>query len=185
MAVSVVGFLCVTSTACSQTSEVQKDIPGHLDRVAAANGQRSYFLGRSYSGIDLTFVEDDGSFFVYGTCEVQGESGCAPPIQVQNDPANLPGAVRGCSRLADIRGVPAVSLGGGLVLFTKDVAVTIFPDGEVTSDGDLRSMAEVLRPVSGPADVSKPLPAPANDLLDTIAAKCGASPGDHGKPIED
>jgi hypothetical protein len=101
---------------------------------------------------------------------------------MQNGPEDLLGAVRGCSRLPDIRGVPAVSWGGGLVLFTHDSAVRIFDDG---TGGDLRSMAEALRPVSGPADVTKPLPAPARDMLDTIATKCGASPGDHGVPIED
>ena len=40
----------------------------------------------------------------------------------------MPATVSGCSRLPDIRGVPAVSLGGGVVLFTHDSTVTIFDD---------------------------------------------------------
>ena len=104
-----------------------------------------------------------------------------PPIQVQNGSTNMTGAV-GCGRLADIRGVPAVSFGGGLVLFTKDSTVTIFDDGR---GEDLRSVADALRPVSGPADVTKPLPAPATDILDTIAENCGTTPGDFGPPIEE
>jgi hypothetical protein len=184
MAVSVVGILCLTSGACSQSTQPQKDISARLARVAAAKGPPSYFLGRSYAGIDLTAVEDGGALFVYGTCEYQGDGGCATPIQVQNSPEDLPGAVRGCSRLRDIRGVPAVSFGGGLVLFTRGSAVRIFDDGTGTG-GDLRSMAEAVRPVAGPADTAEPLPAPTKDMLDTIAAKCGASPGDHGRPIED
>ena len=84
-------------------------------------------------------------------------------------------------------------MGGGVVLFTHDSTVTIFDDKfdqsfeDSFDDGtsrDLRSMAEALRPVSGPADITKPLPAPVNapaeDLLDTIATQCGAHPGDHG-----
>ena len=181
MAVSVVAILSLTCTACSQSTQPQKDLSGRPEKVAAAEGPPSYFLGRSYAGIDLTAVEDRGALFVYGTCEYQDEGGCAPPIQVQNGPENLRGVVAGCSRLPDIRGVPAVSWGGGLVLFTAESAVRIFDDG---TGRDLRSMAEELRPVAGTEDLTKPLPAPGQDRLDTIAAKCGATPGDHGKPIE-
>ena len=80
-----------------------------------------------------------------------------------------------------------------MVLFTHDSTVTIFDDKfdqsfeDSFEDGtsrDLRSMAEALRPVSGPADITRPLPAPVNapatDLLDTIDTQCGAHPGDHG-----
>jgi hypothetical protein len=152
--------------------------------VAAANGRPSYFRGRSYAGIDLTAVEDEGDLFIYGTCEYRGDGGCAPPRQVQNGPEHLSGAVRGCARLRDIRGVPAVSLGGGVVLFKRGSAVKIPDDGTGTG-GDLRNMAQAVRPVSGPADVTRPLPAPTKYVLNTLAAKCGAGPGDHGRPIED
>jgi hypothetical protein len=37
-------------------------------------------------------------------------------------------------------------------------------------------MAEGLRPVSGPADVTKP-PSPPKDVLATIANKCRPAPG--------
>jgi hypothetical protein len=179
--------LCLTSTACSE------DISGGLETVEAAEGPPSYFLGRSYAGLDLTHVEaagsdpdmpEEGAFFVYGDCDA-GSEGCSPPIEVQNGPAenSLKGAVIGCGRLADVRGVPAVLWGDGLVLFTQDSTVTIFKGGADSPGGDLRSMAEALRPVSGPADVTKPLPAPAKDILDTIAKNCGAAPGDHGAPI--
>ena len=155
-AVNLAGVLCLTSTACSsaQRSQPQSDLSERLETMAAAKGRPLYFLGRSFDGIDLTSVE--GGDFFYGTCEFEGEGGCAPPIQVQNGSTNMTGVV-GCGRLADIRGVPTVSLGGGLVLFTVDSTVTIFDDG---AGRDLRSMAEALRPVSGPADVTKPLPAP-------------------------
>ena len=181
LAVSVVGILCLTSTACSSDTQPQKDLSDRLEKVAAAKGPPSYFLGRSYAGIDLFAVEDEGADYSYGSCDTSG-GGCGSPIQVHNGPVNLTGDVRGCSRLPEIRGVPAVSWGDGLVLFTHNSAVSI---AEHVTGEDLRSMAEALRPVSGPADTTKPLPAPAKDMLDTIATKCGASPGDQGKPIED
>ncbi|RYP88340.1 hypothetical protein EKO23_03150 [Nocardioides guangzhouensis] len=150
--------------------------------MATAKGRPLYFLGRSHDGLDLTWVEG-GGYFAYGTCEIQieDEGGCTPPIQVQNGSKSLTGAV-GCSRLADIRGVPAVYFGGGLVLFTQDSTVTIFDDG---AGRDLPSIADELRPVSGPADVTKPLPAPAKDILDTIAKNCGTQPGDVGPPADE
>jgi len=111
----------------------------------------------------------------------------------------LPATVDGCSRLPDIRGVPTVSMGGGVVLFTHDSTVTIFDDKfaqgfeDSFDDGTRRGprrMAEALRPVSGPADITKPLPAPVNapatDLLDTIdtsAVPTRETTG--GEPIED
>ena len=163
--------------------QVQEDIPGRLETLGAATQERPvYFLGQSYQGTDLTYVEDDGSFFAYGTCDDRREGGCAPPAQVQNDPTFLPLATRGCSRVRDVRGVPAASFGGGLVVFTSDSMIHIFDDG---IDGTARSMAEALRPVSGPADVTKPLPPPTKALLGVIDQRCGAAPGDHGPPIED
>jgi hypothetical protein len=185
-AVNVVGVLCLTSAACSGGhSQPQEDISGRLETVAAAEGPPSYFLGESFEGIDLTSVEEEGAVFVYGTCEFEGgDGGCAPPMQVQNNVAHVSGAARGCSRLPDIRGVPAVSWGGGIVVFTQRSTVTVFDDGTDDSGELMRRMAEGLRPVSGSADVTKPLPAPAKDILDMIDKMCGAAPGDNGPPIE-
>lgn len=161
---------------------VQEDIPGRLKTLATATERPVYFLGQSYEGTDLTYVEDDGSFFAYGTCDDHEDGGCAPPAQVQNDLTFLPLATRGCRRVRDVRGVPAASFGGGLVVFTSDSMIHIFDDG---IDGNVRSMAEALRPVSGPADVTKPLPPPTKALLGVIDQRCGAAPGDHGPQIED
>lgn len=174
--IMMVVVLCLAGTACSrdrERSQVQEDIPGRLETLAATIEHPVYFLGRSYEGTDLTDVGYDGSF-IYGTCEIEPESGCAPPASVQTRPVSSFGpAVSGCERLPDIRGVPAASWGGGLVVFTADSIVQIFDNG---IDGDLRSMAEALRPVSGPADVTKPLPAPTDTVLRAIAEACGAAP---------
>jgi hypothetical protein len=103
---------------------------------------------------------------------------------VQNDTVNLStvaAAVRGCERLEDVRGVPAIALGGGLTVVTAEATVTIFK----SSGGALRAMAEQLRPVGGSADVTLPLPAPPKYILAAVAEACGAMPGDHGPPIDE
>jgi hypothetical protein len=138
--------LCLAGTVFSnERTKVQKDIPGRLETLAAAGG----------------------------TCELEDDSGCAPPAQVQNRVAALRTEMADCKRLADVRGVSAVSWGGGIAVFTEDSMIHIFDDG---IDGNVRSMAEALRPVSGPADVTKPLPAPSMRNVRAIDEWCGAAP---------
>jgi hypothetical protein len=179
--VVVIAFL----GACgSGRTEPQKDISGRLATVAAAGGSPSYFLGGSFAGVDLTMVEaaryegsfrGEGAYFEYGTCEYQPDSGCSPPIQVQNNTAKLRGNVVGCRRLTDIRGVPAIAWGGGLTVFTATGSVTIFA-GDDPPVASLRTMAEALRPVSATADATQPLPSPPPDVLASIAEHCRAAP---------
>jgi hypothetical protein len=191
--VTAAATLCLTVTACSNgQTQPQADIDGRLETAAAAKGPPSYFLGRSYAGIDLTTVEPAGSkvlevgeraYFEYGTCEYADDSGCSPPIEVVNEPldgledtgTNLSWITPSfCEHHFSVRGVPAViSEGIELDLFTGDSYVSIYKGGTDSPGGDLRSMAMALRPVSGPADVTKPLPAPAKDVLDAIATTCG------------
>ena len=150
----------LTGTACSESSQSQEDLSDRLEGLASADGSPSYFLGRSIAGLDLVYIEVEGkgANYYYGPCRDLGEGSCSNPIQVHSRQEYLPATVSGCSRLPDIRGVPAVSLGGGVVLFTHDSTVTIFDDkfdqsfNDRFEDGtsrDLRSMAEALRPSPG------------------------------------
>ena len=64
-------------------------------------------------------VNSGGAFFRYGGCEEpissdSNESCDEPEIQVQNNVVNVSSGLVGCERLEDIRGVPAIALGGGL-----------------------------------------------------------------------
>jgi hypothetical protein len=193
IAVTTSTSLCLATTACfHDRSQPQEDIAGRLETVAVAQGPPSYFLGRSYAGIDLSTVEPAGSkaladgeraYFEYGTCEYVDDSGCSPPIEVVNEPLD---GVEGigsnlrwitpsfCRNHFYVRGVPAViSEGMELDLFTGDSYVSIYKGADNSPGGDVRSMAEALRPVSGPADVTRPLPDPVKDVLDTIAEQCG------------
>ena len=177
--------LCLTATACSNGhTQPQEGIAGRLETAAAAKGPPSYFLGRSYAGIPLTTVEAAGSkaledgertYVEYGTCEYEDDSGCSPPIQVRNLPRDLGWISPSfCEHQFDVRGVPAVTSEGiELLLYTGDSTVEIYKGATNSPGGDLRGMAMALRPVSGPADVTKPLPPPAKDVLEAIATTCG------------
>ena len=84
-AVATAASLCLATTGCfHDRSQPQADVAGRLETVAVAKGPPSYFLGRSYAGIDLTTVEPAGSkalaageraYFEYGTCEYVDDSG--------------------------------------------------------------------------------------------------------------
>lgn len=180
----IVAALVLLSSCGQRRTEPEKDIQGRLATVAADPGLPSYFLGQSFAGTDLTTVDaagykgsfpGEGAYFEYGTCEYVPDGGCSTPIQVQNNTAHLTGAVVGCRRLPDIRGVPAIAFGGGLTVFVGTSTVTIFK-GDEPPHVSLRTMAEALRPVAGPADVTGPLPPPPPGVLVTIADKCHVHP---------
>lgn len=179
----VVGFLCLAGTGCSQGLEPQKDLASRLESASAETEPPLYFLGRSYAGHDLTRVDVEDGEFYYGTCEIVDEGGCSPPAQVQNEEMYLsrPDNVRGCKRLADVRGVPAVSWGGGTVVFLKTSTVTVFTYD--MSGDDLGSIAEALRSVSGTTDPTDPLRRPPQRVLNWIDTACGERAGEQGEPI--
>ena len=85
--------------------------------VALAAAASTFWLGPSYRGLDVS-VSESGSY-LYGDCEPESDSGCAPPYQVQSratcerNPLALDILPR---RLVRIRegGIAAV-YGGGLV----------------------------------------------------------------------
>jgi hypothetical protein len=112
------------------------------------------------------------------------DSSCAPPLQVMTeklDPVAWNMAVR-CTRLPPVRGVPAVNLGGALVLLTADSLITVG-----VGDGDpatAMAAAEQLRPAG--AELSRgPLPPPDPAALQILEAACGKNPGDTGRSAPD
>ena len=98
---------------------------------------------------------------------------CAPPFQVINevmDPELWSTAV-GCSRLAPVRGVPAVTFGDALMLLTAESLITLADD---TGDAAAATAAaEQLRPVGAA-------------LSDRGAAAAGAGcPADRGDRLRE
>jgi hypothetical protein len=186
--VIMASVLCLS--ACSDRTQPEQDIPGRLATAAAADGPRSYFLGKSFAGIDLTAVDPpstdpeesspgDGFSFAYGTCDLGYDNGgCSPPIQVQNEAAIVSGLSVDCRHLSYVRGVPASAAAGSIIVYMGDRTVTIYPGenpptmGLRTLTEVMRRMARALRPVAGPADITKPLPPLPKNVLATVARKC-------------
>lgn len=136
---------------------------------AVTFAERSEISGKS-SGVLIT----------YGTCHVAhgAEGGCTPPFEVQTRPPTaIPWSrVSGCSRLAPVRGVPVVNLGGGLRGVLADAVVAI-DSGSINIVGT--DAVDALRQV-GQTDAMGLLPPPPASIVRQIDAACGAHPGDHG-----
>ena len=171
----------LTGTACSESSQSQEDLSDRLEGLASADGSPSYFLGRSSAGLDLVYIEVEGE----GATTITARAGtwarvvaatryrCTPPGVPAGDCQGLLAPPRHPRR-------PGGTIGGGVVLFTHDSTVTIIDDKfdqsfndrfEDGSSRDLRSVAEALRPVSGPAETTKPLPAPVNAPAGTCSTR--------------
>jgi hypothetical protein len=135
-----------------------------------------YWVGESFEGLPLTRIglHELGGGFIYGTCEPpRDEGGCAPPLQIQTIRMCAPRVptVPLTHRLT-LRGVPAGSRGGGLVLLSHAVEVRIFVSptvrGAVRSDvGRALRAAAALHSANpdGPGAVgpNEPLPQPPPD----------------------
>lgn len=129
-----------------------------------------YSAGDSVEGLPLVAMLKNppaGDIsFIYGDCKPTGETGCAPPIEIQVWPAckrnpslydesTLPTKIE----RTVVRGVPAISLedGARLEIQTGISTVVIFGRG---SDEVLR-VAAALQGVNVPVNAKAALPAPA------------------------
>ncbi len=64
----------------------QSDVRADLNALRHPGAPAEYYLGRRFARLPLTAVFHDkrGDSFMYGTCEASDDSGCAPPIEIQN-----------------------------------------------------------------------------------------------------
>jgi hypothetical protein len=114
-----------TSESISSPSEVPAEAKG------------AYFVGYEFSGFPLAGVlvppngAGNSTSFIYGDCEPSGDSGCAPPLELQtwsicdrhpNDEAR--------SRLTSLRGAKADFAPGEsrVEIYTDSKSVVIFSD---------------------------------------------------------
>jgi hypothetical protein len=128
-----------------------------------------YYLGKTFEGFALSRVGYNRDpwrtvGFIYGDCEPPGgaDGGCAPPLEVQVDPACARNRLKDpkpVERLR-IRGVPAASdQDGTLSLYTGWETITIFGSGKAQT----RRAARALRTLSSEG-VTPKLPPPAPDV---------------------
>ena len=182
----VFGLLLVLA-ACSHSRQVE--VPGkppdevqQLLAVAAKAKPPMYYLGDTYRGLKISDVVAAHTV-MYGTCKmtVGEEGGCVPPYEVVTETFNEESwaIARECSRLPDIRGVPAVSFSGtGLIFGTTVVTVLGASESE-----DSAAAAAQVRPIGG--SLVAQLPRPDAATLALIGKACGDKPGEHGPTMWD
>jgi hypothetical protein len=126
-----------------------------------------FYLGKSFQGEPLTEVPQSGlNSFIYGDCEAKSDSGCAPPIELQqNSICDLnPLYVRTKGlRVAPPQDGPYRRMRGtlahrvdGMVVYAGSAAVKIYTN----ADHPTREIVAALRPVNGPAKLGHDLPPP-------------------------
>ena len=178
--------LLLLLAACSHQVEVPgKPAAEVQQRLAAAAKDKPpiYYLGDTYRSLKISDVVDPNVF--YGTCKltvgVGEEGGCAPPYQVHTETfakETIANAVD-CSRLKDIRGVPAISFGDGTWLFFGTTVVKVFG----SSESEDAAAAAQVRPIGG--SLVAQLPRPDAATLAVIGKECGDKPGEHGPGMWD
>lgn len=142
-----------------------------------------YWVGESFEGLDLNVIQRDQSTtrlpgtpaigtdmmsVIYGSCP---SSPCPRPVQVQTWRACAAPQGVGVTPLAgrtQRRGVPSGYRGGGLVLFTGDVAVTIWAEKEL----EARTVEALVRANGADdrtgADEGLPPPSPSNPVDEAV-----------------
>jgi hypothetical protein len=147
-----------------------------------------YYLGESFDGFALSRVLSDRDpwrtvSFIYGDCEPPrgGDGGCAPPLEIQNDPACRRTGRKGPAPVArfQIQGVPAAGFSaeveevaeggepkardqnGSLEMYTGWTTITIFGGGQ----NRMRRAAGAIRPLSVER-VGSRLPPPSREALE-------------------
>jgi hypothetical protein len=142
-----------------------------------------YYPGKTVAGLPLTGVgrSSVGNWgakgvgqtyvsFIYGDCDLpEGEGGCAPPLQVFNEPAciyNLSrfegqGQFGSLPEKTTIRGVPAAFFEGGSALDIQTGRTNISVFGR--NMDDVRAVARALTSLNldPPVRAGEPLPPPA------------------------
>lgn len=144
-----------------------------------------YWLGDQFDGLPLTRVDrfvsgpgslvpEDSTTFIYGTCAAppESEGGCAEPLQIiikpycYEQPDSFADQIRE-SPLVKVRGgADAQRIGGGLRIWTGDVALKIYaesPEAEMAVANALVSPNQMGPPSSG-----DPLPAAGADCSNFV-----------------
>ena len=169
-------LVALAAAAAVGCTSLDREVPdgtldtGDVRQLARESGLPLYYAGLTFAGLRLTDGDAgaQGGTFVYGTCELPDDGGCAPPIQIQHfrfDPRAWRRAA-GCQTVGRLRGVPAVHH-DGLVLLTGRGVVKIY----ARSSREARRLAHALVRADGRPTPSR-LPAPSTDAARIVAAAC-------------
>ncbi|HEX8647071.1 MAG TPA: hypothetical protein VF715_09215 [Thermoleophilaceae bacterium] len=86
----VVLVLLAAAVAVPVRAAVDDDKPRVVAEAREFRDYRLFWLGERFRSHDLTYASREGRkgqstfTFIYGDCEAESDSGCAPPYQIQN-----------------------------------------------------------------------------------------------------
>lgn len=161
-----------------------------LRTIAASSAAPVYHLGPEFEGEPLSRV----AVFDRGPGrEAVGDLDVGPgqdltlfygeDLEIQQEPFDAESyrVAAGCSRLAPLRGVPTARQSDAVWLFTGDRVIRI---GSLSDPEDAAPVAAALHEV-GRGRGDEDLPAPPADIVALVDTACGATPGEHGPPIDE
>jgi hypothetical protein len=173
----LLAVLLVVAAAIPAIAALDGESRGAADEAREFRGYRVFWLGERFGSQELTNAsreesrKDGTTFtFIYGDCEAESDSGCAPPYQLQNYSAcerNL--ATRGGprpKRRKPIRGAAVYRFGDGgtfdmLEVYTGRTTIVVFAPTEAEARRVVRRL-ESTNVKLGPDD---PLGPPARGAV--------------------
>jgi hypothetical protein len=188
----------LAATGCGVSEEPAGPGPekteARLRQIAATTPTPIYYLGGLFHGwpLDDAIISTGGTEVVgddsldpgqtltvgYGTYCSNGD--CSWRTEVSAETVPLDGTVVGCSRLAPIRGVPAVWIADSVIVFTGELDIHIG-----STPGDVKLAIEAVNQLRkvGETAPSGLLPPPPAAKLEPIGKACGSRPGEHGPEL--
>ncbi len=155
---------------------VGDDVAADLDTARKSEELPLYWVGEEFEGLELAHVATGGTAatFIYGTCEITGDHGCAPPLQIQIFPLCFHLDVATANdrwERRTIRGAPVGMLDSAPLMFTERTQIKIYR-GQGSNPGMALRALRALRSLN---DVQPrigrvgPIPAPPPGVLDGTA----------------
>jgi hypothetical protein len=163
----------VIGAGCSAGDDVGADLESARD----FNAFPLYWVGEQFEGLDVSHVRLGGpaAGFIYGTCQITGDHGCAPPLQIQIFPLCFHLDFVAANRIwtrRKIRGAPVGVNDAAPVMFTQRTQVKVYgsdPGMALRALYALRSLNDVP-PQIGPVSS---IPPPAPGVLEGTASCAG------------
>jgi hypothetical protein len=169
LAVVFIGALC---SGCA----FGNDVDAELEAARAYDELPLYWVGDEFEGFQLTHVRTgDGAVgFVYGTCEITGDHGCPPPLDIQIFPLCFHLDVATAStrwKRRTIRGAPVGLLDSAPVMFTERTQIKVYRGQRSTPGLALRALRALrsLNDVQPRIERLGPIPPPAPGVLEGTA----------------
>ncbi|CAN5147515.1 hypothetical protein BH09ACT13_BH09ACT13_16680 [soil metagenome] len=128
-----VALLLAASVVAAGGCSVGNDVSGDAEKAREFEAFPLYWAGERFEELDVSYAElgspAPAASFIYGTCEITGDHGCAPPLQIQIFPLcfhlDEAAANRAWTR-RQIRGAPVGLFDGAPVMFTRHTQIKVY-----------------------------------------------------------